>query len=186
VLSQWGKGWGRRTSAARTSSAASTAMPPTYTKLPNMSGWKRAPSSLVKYATLIGCTVATPCCSSVSITSSPPSTPRLPSNRPPVRTVSMCEPTITAAACGLVPARVPTTLPTASTTTERPRSCIQLSTRSRPSRSASVSASRAEPRSPAAPCTAPTSPNASRRAHRRSPSMRRVAWLTSPPPVARS
>ena len=47
--------------------------------------------------------VAMPCCSSVSITSSPASTPRLPSKRPPVRTVSMCEPVITGAAVGSRP-----------------------------------------------------------------------------------
>ena len=57
-----------------------------------MSGANRAPSSSVKNATVIGCRVATPCCSRVSITSSPASTPRLPSKRPPVATVSMCEP----------------------------------------------------------------------------------------------
>ena len=79
-----------------------------------MSGAKRAPSSSVKKATAIGCTVATPCCSSVSITSSPASTPRLPSKRPPVATVSMCEPVITGAAAGSVPGRVATTLPMAS------------------------------------------------------------------------
>ena len=43
------------------------------------------------------------CCASVSTISSPASTPRLPSKRPPVRTVSMCEPTITAAAVGSLP-----------------------------------------------------------------------------------
>ena len=47
-----------------------------------------------------------PCCSSVSTTSSPASTPRLPSKRPPVATVSMCEPHITGAASGSVPGRV--------------------------------------------------------------------------------
>ena len=76
-----------------------------------MSGAKRLPSSSVKKATAIGRRVATPCCSSVSTTSSPASTPRLPSKRPPVATVSMCEPHITGAAVGSVPGRVATTLP---------------------------------------------------------------------------
>ena len=49
-----------------------------------MSGAKREPSSSVKKATAIGrAGCATPCCSSVSTTSSPASTPRLPSKRPP-------------------------------------------------------------------------------------------------------
>ena len=66
-----------------------------------MSGAKRAPSSSVKKATAIGRSVTMPCCSSVSTTSRPASTPRLPSKRPPVRTVSMCEPVITGAARGI-------------------------------------------------------------------------------------
>ena len=82
-----------------------------------MSGAKRAPSSSVKKATLTGRRVAMPSVSSVSMTSSPASTPRLPSKRPPVATVSMCDPVITAAAPGSVPGRVATTLPMASTVT---------------------------------------------------------------------
>ena len=68
-----------------------------------MSGAKRVPSSSVKKATLIGWSVAMPCVSSVSITSRPASTPRLPSKRPPVATVSMCDPVITGAASGSRP-----------------------------------------------------------------------------------
>ena len=131
-----------------------------------MSGWKRAPSSLVKNATASGRGGVRPACMRVSITSMPARTPRLPSNRPPVRTVSMCEPVITgrpAPTC-----QVPTTLPTASTTTSRPRSRIHVTTRSRPSRSASVRARRHEP----PPSMGPTRANSSRRANRRAPDTR--------------
>ena len=132
-----------------------------------MSGAKRLPSSSVKKATLIGRRVVTPCCSSVSTTSSPASTPRLPSKRPPVATVSMCEPVITGAASGSVPGRVATTLPIASIATSRPRSRIHPTTRSRPARSASVSARRAQPSSPFGPLIAPISPSSTIRAHSR-------------------
>ncbi len=87
-----------------------------------MSGANRAPSSSVKNATWIGRRVVMSCLARVSTISNPASTPRLPSNRPPVRTVSMCEPTITAAAVGSLPARVATTLPMASIETCMPRS----------------------------------------------------------------
>ena len=88
-----------------------------------MSGGKRAPSSSVKKATARGRRVVTPAPASVSTTSSPASTPRLPSYRPPVRTVSMWEPVMTGARSSR-PARTPTTLPTASIVTSRPRSRI--------------------------------------------------------------
>ena len=60
-----------------------------------MSGWKRAPSSLVKKATASGRRVTTPASSSVSMTSSPARTPSAPSYRPPVSTVSMWLPIMT-------------------------------------------------------------------------------------------
>ena len=72
-----------------------------------MSGAKRAPSSSVKNAdrdAALG--RRSSCVISVSSTSSPASTPRLPSKRPPVRTVSMCEPVITAGRLGSRPGRV--------------------------------------------------------------------------------
>ena len=137
-----------------------------------MSGAKRLPSSSVKKATAIGRRVATPCCSSVSTTSSPASTPRLPSKRPPVATVSMCEPHITGAAVGSVPGRVATTLPIASIDRSMPRSRIHPTTRSRPARSASLSARRAHPSSPFGPLIAPISPSSTSRAHNRAPSTR--------------
>ena len=150
-----------------------------------MSGAKRAPSSSVKKATAIGWTVATPCCSRVSITSSPASTPRLPSNRPPVATVSMCDPVITGAAVGSVPRRVATTLPMASMATSSPRSRIQPTTRSRPARSSSVRARRAQPSSPSGPLIAPTSPSSTSRAHSRSPSTRSSSARRAHPAGAR-
>ena len=51
------------------------AMPPTNTSEPSMSGAKRAPSSSVKKPTASGRAGSTPACFSVSITSSPASTP---------------------------------------------------------------------------------------------------------------
>ncbi len=50
------------------------------------------PSSSVKKLTPSGRRNSTPAARTDSITSSPASTPRLPSNRPPVATVSICEP----------------------------------------------------------------------------------------------
>ena len=137
-----------------------------------MSGANREPSSSVKNATWSGRSVATPAWSSVSTISSPASTPRLPSKRPPVPTVSMCEPTITGASVGSEPARVATTLPIASIATSRPRSRIHATTRSRPARSSSVSASRALPHSPFGPSIRPIWPSSSIRPRRRSVSIR--------------
>src|SRR5271166_4139986 len=74
-------------------SAFSSGNAPVKTRLPNMSGWKRAPSSLVKKATASGRGVTTPASSSVWTISSPARTPSAPSKRPPVRTVSMWLPT---------------------------------------------------------------------------------------------
>jgi len=58
-------------------SASASGRPPWNTRLPIMSGAKRAPSSLVKKATATGRRVATTASFSAAITSSPASTPRL-------------------------------------------------------------------------------------------------------------
>src|SRR3954466_1056230 len=68
---------------------------------------------------------------------------------------------------------VPTTLPTPSTSTRRPRSSIHVTTRSRPSLSASVSASRLLP----PPSMAPSSPSASSRARSRGNEIRSSSML---------
>ena len=136
--------------ACRTSSSGST---PVNTRLPIMSGAKRAPSSLVKNAAASGCSVSTPASLSVSMTSSAASTPRLPSKRPPVRTVSMCDPAMTAGP-DWRPGRTPTTLPMPSTVESRPSSRIQPQTRSRPALSSSDSARRAQPPPSMAPMAA--------------------------------
>ena len=60
---------------ATMSRASSSAIPPTNTSDPSMSGAKRAPSSSVKKATARGRAGVTPACFSVSMTSSPASTP---------------------------------------------------------------------------------------------------------------
>ena len=121
-----------------------------------------------------GAASSTPCWLSVSSTSSPASTPRLPSKRPPVRTVSMCEPVITGASDG---SRAGAGGDDVADRVDRHVEAEVAHPRRRrgrgPSRSASVSARRAQPRSPFGPCTAPISPSASMRAHSRSPSTRR-------------
>jgi len=123
--------------------ASAADIPPTYTSEPSMSGANRAPSSFVKNATEIGRPGVIPRSRHVWMTSSPASTPKLPSYLPPVRTVSMCEPVITA---GPVPtSHVPMTFPTSSVSIRRPRSRIQPMTRSRPARSSSVRARRLHP-----------------------------------------
>src|SRR5205823_2980787 len=69
--------------------------------------------------------------------------------------------------------QVPTTLPISSMSTRRPRSCIHITTRSRPSRSSSVSARRAQP----PPSIAPISASASRRPRKRGIEMRKSSTL---------
>jgi hypothetical protein len=65
---------------------------PEVTAEPSMSVPNRTPSSSVKNPTSTSRRVWIPKSFSVRITSIPPSTPRVPSNAPPVATVSMCEP----------------------------------------------------------------------------------------------
>ena len=91
---------------------------PTYTRLPSMSGAKRAPSSSVKNATLIGCARSRRRAARAS------RAPRARRARRGCRrsgrqsrTVSMCEPVITGAASASRPGRVATTLPISSIVT---------------------------------------------------------------------
>jgi len=65
--------------SASSTGPCSTGSAPVKTRLPIMSGWKRAPSSFVKNATASGRRVATRASFKVATTSSPPITPRLPS-----------------------------------------------------------------------------------------------------------
>ena len=159
-----------------TSRASSRPMPPAYTRLPSMSGWNRAPSSSVKKATAKGCSVVIPLNSRVSITSRPASTPRLPSKRPPVRTVSIWLPVMIGAP-SVRPGRTPTTLPMPSMLMSRPRSVIQATTRSRPSLSSSVRARRQEP----PPSIGPMVARSLMRRTSRSPSMCRSLTDRLPP-----
>ena len=133
-----------------------------------MSGGNRAPSSSVKKPTASGRSNSTPALITDSITSRPANTPRFPSKRPPVATVSIWEPVITGDnpdGCGIVAM----TLPTPSIEMSRPRSRIHFTTRSRPWPSSAVRARRADPRSPSAPTIAPISASSSRRCNKRSP-----------------
>jgi len=72
--------------------AWSSAIRPAVTADPSMSVPKRTPSSSVKKPTSTSRSVWMPASFRVRITSMPPSTPRVPSNAPPVATVSMWEP----------------------------------------------------------------------------------------------
>src|SRR5207247_1516659 len=62
--------------------------------------------------------------------SSPATTPKAPSNRPPSGTVSRWDPVQTSGSSGKLPGTRPTRLPTASTATLSPASAIQPDTRS--------------------------------------------------------
>ena len=84
-----------------------------------MSGWKRAPSSLVKAMTAMSRFGVSPASRSAASTSTPAITPSAPSKRPPVPTVSICEP-MTTAGPSSSPLRMPTMLPIASMRTARP------------------------------------------------------------------
>ena len=92
-------------------------MSPANTAEPMVPGWKREPSSLVHATASIGRLVLMPASSSASSASNAASTPYMPSKRPPVGCVSMCEPDITGAALSSLPARRTNRLPMPSANT---------------------------------------------------------------------
>ncbi|MNZ70106.1 hypothetical protein D3C78_884270 [compost metagenome] len=121
---------------------------------PIMHGAKRDPSSLVQTTTSSGASVSTPRSLSVRSTSTPASTPKQPSNLPPVGWVSMWLPVITGGNAGLRPARRAKMLPTPSMLTVQPASSHQVTNRSRAWRSRSVNARRQTPPLTVAPSRA--------------------------------
>ena len=146
---------GHRRRLRRRRAPPRAACPPTYTRLPSMSGGKRAPSSSVKNATCTGRRVMTPCVARVSTTSKPAEHAEIAvESATGADGVDVRARSSPARASGRCRAGSPTTLPIASIATSRPRSRIQATTRSRPSRSASVRARRALPHSPFGPSIA--------------------------------
>ena len=108
-------------------------------------GWKREPSSLVQATATTGRCVFTPASSSASSASKAASTPYMPSNRPPVGWLSMCEPLSTGSALGSEPSRRTKRLPMASVEIEKPRALAQEPSRLRAAASSADSACRFTP-----------------------------------------
>src|SRR5690606_24504675 len=162
-------------SRSRWASACSSVNAPANTPEPIITGTKREPSSLVQTATSSGASVTMPWSCRVRSTSMPASTPKLPSNLPPVGCVSRWLPVITGGRSSRRPGRRMNMLPMASTRTAQPSSRAQDTTRSRPWRSRSVSASRHTPPLSVAPMRA----SSIRESHRRRPSMRSAAVAES-------
>src|SRR5690606_4529128 len=74
-----------------------------------------------------------------------PSTPMIPSKRPPPRTVSVCEPVTRAGSDGSVPGSTPTTLHAASTSASSPAALIVAASHWRERRNGSVNTCRVQP-----------------------------------------
>ncbi|MCY1436893.1 hypothetical protein D9M71_530320 [compost metagenome] len=130
-----------------------------------MHGANREPSSLVQTTTSSGASVSIFRSLRVRMTSSPASTPKQPSNLPPVGWVSIWLPVITGGNCGLRPGRRAKMLPTPSMVTVQPASSVHLTNRSRAWRSRSVNARRHTPPLTVAPSRARSISDC----HRRSP-----------------
>ena len=100
---------------------SSSLLRPANTAEPMAPGWKREPSSLVQATAISGRRVLRPASSIASSASKADSTPYMPSKRPPVGWLSMCEPLITGSAWGSLPSRRTKRLPMASVKIEKPR-----------------------------------------------------------------
>ena len=125
--------------------AQSRSRRPANTADASIGGLKRAPSSLDQFTTSMGRRVSIPCSSRVRRISNPASTPRIPSNLPPVYCVSRWLPTITGAAAASRPARRAKMFPILSTVTVAPTSRHHSTKTSRISLSDASSASRRRP-----------------------------------------
>ena len=111
-----------------------------------------------------------PASSTASSASKAASTPKIPSKRPPVGWVSLCEPLTTGATSPAVPGRRTNILPMSSIATPNPRSRAHVASRACASISFSPSAGRLTP--PLA--VAPSRAISTWRRHSRSPSMSAV------------
>ncbi len=148
---------------------------------PMAPGWKREPSSLVQATATSGRLVVTPASSRASSASKAASTPNMPSKRPPVGWLSMCEPLITGVAFASVPSRRTNRLPMASVKTPKPRAFAHDARRLRAAASSGERACRFTP-----PLGVPPSLAMSAcRCHRRS-SLTALALLMHPPFSARA
>ena len=148
---------------------------PANTPEATIAGANRAPSSLVQSITAIGWRVLIPASCSVRTTSSPASTPRMPSNRPPVGWVSRWLPIAIGASAGLVPGRVARIVPSRSMLIVMPSASACAMNQRRTATSASPSVSRHIPRS--VPGIAPNAAVSVSVAHNRAPSTRRSALM---------
>ena len=140
----------------RSRTAAISARPrsPAKASDPIMPGAKREPSSLSQATTSIGRRVRAPAASSARSASSPASTPKAPSNLPPVGWLSICEPVSTGASAGSAPSRRTNRLAASSTKTAQPSSAAHSASRARASNSSGLSAWRSTPPLAVAPIRA--------------------------------
>jgi len=92
-----------------------------------------------------GCRRPTPASGSARATSTAASTPRIPSNRPPPATVSVCEPRTSGRAAGTWPGRRPTRFPPASIPACSPASAIRSASQARACRYGGVKARLVQP-----------------------------------------
>ena len=114
-------------SASRRSPSSGSSWP-SIARLPNTPRPKRGPSSSRKATTaIVRCSSPRPIAATAS---SPPTTPRAPSKRPPSGGVSRCEPVQTSAGEGSEPGSRPTRLPAGSTLVSSPAASIHVRTRS--------------------------------------------------------
>ncbi len=160
---------------------SSSLLRPANTAEPMAPGWKREPSSLVQATAISGRRVLRPASSSASSASKADSTPYMPSKRPPVGWLSMCEPLITGSAWGSLPSRRTKRLPMASVKIEKPRALAHDPRRLRAAASSGDSAWRLTPPFGVPPSFAMSAC----RCHRRS-SRTALATLMSPPRSCRA
>jgi hypothetical protein len=135
----------RLPSSSRRSSTQSTSNTPANAPEATIGGVNRAPSSLVQHTSSSGRLVRTRRSSRVRSTSSPASTPTMPSYLPPANWVSRWLPIRTGGRWSSTPGRRAKMLPRRSTVTVQPASVHQVMKRSRISLSASVRARRRRP-----------------------------------------
>src|SRR6185503_15721561 len=126
-------------------SISSSLLWPANTAEPMAPGWKREPSSLVQATAITGRLVLILASSSASSASKAASTPYMPSKRPPVGWLSMCEPLITGAALASLPGRCTKRLPIASVKNSKPRAFAHDASRLRAAASSADSAWRLTP-----------------------------------------
>ena len=124
---------------------------PAHTPEPVQPGVKREPSSLVQSATTRSRSRQTPASRRACTTSTPATTPSMPSKRPPSGCESPCEPAITGGRLLSLPGSTPKMLPMASTCISQSNSASHVQSCWRAPLSASERASRVTPPPAVAP-----------------------------------